>query len=86
MQDPTQANQLKRVIDEENMRLQIQTQLTNLTDKCWETCMKDSSVTRMSTKEKACFSHCAHRFYDVHRLVKMRMYGMSEEEAAQQMM
>eukprot|EP00010_Vexillifera_abyssalis_P009635 CAMPEP_0201548528 /NCGR_PEP_ID=MMETSP0173_2-20130828/5081_1 /ASSEMBLY_ACC=CAM_ASM_000268 /TAXON_ID=218659 /ORGANISM="Vexillifera sp., Strain DIVA3 564/2" /LENGTH=84 /DNA_ID=CAMNT_0047957949 /DNA_START=13 /DNA_END=267 /DNA_ORIENTATION=- len=68
-------NEYQKILQEERFRLEVQLNMLKLTEKCWDACMKDPAVTRLSQKEEACLKNCVYRYFDTQVFVRESMFG-----------
>ncbi|KAJ1727737.1 Mitochondrial import inner membrane translocase subunit tim8, partial [Coemansia sp. Benny D160-2] len=54
-----------RFVEQENGKGKINGAVHELTNRCWDTCIKSTSTNALDGREKACLQNCVERFLDV---------------------
>ena len=65
---PKDQQKLQKALETIDQSNQLQSQLFDLTDLCFEQCIKKPSVD-LSRPEKACLMNCTNRFFDATMVV-----------------
>lgn len=75
--------EIKEFLELEQQKAQIQGQIHQLTETCWDVCMPDRVKDRMESRAETCLSNCVERFFDVSLLITSRFQQMLQRSVQQ---
>ena len=64
--------ELQKFLMVERQKAQIQEQIHNLTDVCWEKCI-DKVGAKLESKQQSCITNCVERFFDTSNFIVNRI-------------
>jgi len=74
--DEAAATELVSYIQEQQQQQQLQANISEMTDLCWDTCMGAPDKT-LSSRAETCVSNCVDRFIDVSLFITKRLAGQA---------
>ncbi|KAJ1915434.1 Mitochondrial import inner membrane translocase subunit tim8 [Mycoemilia scoparia] len=73
--DQKTQEELKKFLDAENAKAQMQSTIHEFTGRCWDKCIKSatSNNNKIDSTEKACLENCVNRFVDTSMFIVKRL-------------
>ncbi|KAJ1907020.1 Mitochondrial import inner membrane translocase subunit tim8 [Coemansia sp. IMI 209127] len=62
--DEATTQDLVKFVEQETEKAKIQSTVHELTNRCWETCIKYTNANSLDRSETACLENCVGRFLD----------------------
>ncbi|KAJ1654983.1 Mitochondrial import inner membrane translocase subunit tim8, partial [Coemansia sp. RSA 25] len=56
--------ELKKFVEQETQKAQMQQTIHEFTGRCWESCIAQTKSNQLDSKETACLQNCVNRFVD----------------------
>ncbi|KAJ2057349.1 Mitochondrial import inner membrane translocase subunit tim8 [Coemansia sp. S146] len=76
--DQATQQELKKFVEQETQKAQMQQTIHEFTGRCWESCITQAKSNQLDSKESACLQNCVNRFVDTSVFIVKRLQNIQQ--------